>query len=309
MSIPQQIPLISADQVHTGLSLADAVRALATALRAGLDPGAAAERSSVPLAHGSFLLMPGEFEAYAGVKILTVSPDNPARNLPSIQGNYLLFDSSTLSPVAVIDGIALTLLRTPAVSALAIDLLAGADASTLLVFGTGPQSLFHVRAVSAVRRLTSVKIVGRSADATARLVATLRSEGYPVAEGTAADVADARIVVCCTSAREPLFDGALVRDDAVVVAMGSHSPDAREIDDALASRSVIYVEDVPTALREAGDVAIAIDNGCAQVANLRSLADLACNGAEARGVPAFFKSVGMGWQDLVIASALHARSL
>ncbi|WP_035875459.1 ornithine cyclodeaminase family protein [Cryobacterium sp. MLB-32] len=306
MTIPQDVVLMSAEQVYAGLSMTSAVLALSTALRAGLDPGVAAERSSVPLVRGSFLLMPGEFGQYAGVKILTVAPDNPAQNLPSIQGSYLLFDSTTLSPVAVIDGIALTLLRTPAVSALAVDLLAGVDASTLVVFGTGPQSLFHVRAMAAVRRLTSVTIVGRSAEATARLVATLRAEGYPAAAGVADDVATARIVVCCTSSREPLFDGALVRDDAVVVAMGSHSPGARETDDALALRSVIYVEDVPTSLREAGDVVIAIDNGCANIADLGSLTDLARNGAKPRSGPALFKSVGMGWQDLVIASALHS---
>jgi ornithine cyclodeaminase len=300
------ICLITGDEVHNGLSMADAVLALGTALRAGLDPHASPARGNIPLTRGSFLLMPGEFGDYTGVKILTVAPDNPAQQLPRIQGNYLLFESKTLSPVALIDGIALTLLRTPAVSALAVDLLAAADASTLLVFGTGPQTLFHVRAVAAVRPLTRVTIVGRSAARVDALVATLQAEGFAAAAGSAADVADAQIVVCCTSASEPLFDGALVRDDAVVVAMGSHDPTARETDDLLASRSRVYVEDVDTALREAGDVVIGIEHGCIDTAELVTLAELARDGAETRTGPALFKSVGMGWQDLVIASALHA---
>ncbi|TFD45393.1 ornithine cyclodeaminase family protein [Cryobacterium frigoriphilum] len=300
------VALITSEQVHEGLSMAEAVLALATALRAGLDPHAAPARGNIPLNRGSFLLMPGEFGDYAGVKILTVAPDNPAQNLPRIQGNYLLFDSHTLSPLALIDGIALTLLRTPAVSALGVDLLAAADASTLLVFGTGPQALFHVRAVAAVRPLTRVTIVGRSPERAAELVATLQAEGFTAAAGSAVDVADAQIVICCTSASEPLFDGALVRDDAVVVAMGSHDPAARETDDVLAARSRVYVEDVDTALREAGDVVIGIEHGGIDPLDLVTLSDLARNGAAPRSGPALFKSVGMGWQDLIIASALHA---
>ncbi|TDW30867.1 ornithine cyclodeaminase [Cryobacterium psychrophilum] len=284
----------------------NAVLALATALRAGLDPHATPARGNIPLDRGSFLIMPGEFGDYAGVKILTVAPDNPAVNLPRIQGNYLLFESKTLRPVALIDGIALTLLRTPAVSALAVDLLAATDASTLLVFGTGPQTLYHVRAVAAVRELTRVTIVGRSAERTEELVATLRAEGFTASAGSADDVADAQIVVCCTSASEPLFDGALVRDDAVVVAMGSHDPASRETDDTLAARSRVYVEDIDTALREGGDVVVGIEHGCIDPADLVTLSQLACNGADPRTGPALFKSVGMGWQDLIIASALHA---
>ena len=296
---------ITADQVHAGLSPRAAVDALAAALRAGLDPQAAPARSNVPLQQGSFLLMPAEFGDYAGVKILTVAPDNPAQNLPRIQGDYLLFDAATLSPVALIDGIALTLLRTPAVSALAVDLLAPVRADSLIVFGTGPQALHHVRAVAAVRPLKTITIVGRSPQRTTALVAALRADGFDARAGVAVDVADAQIVVCCTSAGEPLFPGALVRDDAVVVAMGSHDPAARETDDALMTRSAVYVEDVDTALREAGDVVIGIANGCLDRAELRTLADLVRQGPAPRSGPALFKGVGMGWQDLVVAGALH----
>lgn len=297
---------ITAEQVHAGLSPRAAVATLAAALRAGLDPQATPGRSSVPLHRGSFLLMPAEFGDYAGVKILTVAPGNPAQNLPRIQGDYLLFDAATLSPVALIDGIALTLLRTPAVSALAVDLLAHGQADSLIVFGTGPQALRHVRAVAAVRPLSTVTIVGRSPQRAAALVAALRIEGFDAGAGVPADVAHAQIVVCCTSANEPLFPGALVRDDAVVVAMGSHDPAARETDDALMTRSAVYVEDVATALREAGDVVIGIANGCLDPAALRTLAELARSGPERRSGPALFKGVGMGWQDLVVAGALHA---
>ncbi|MFF0990817.1 ornithine cyclodeaminase family protein [Kocuria nitroreducens] len=299
------ITVITADQVFDHLPMGTAITALEEALQSGLNPQDAPARSSVPLENGSFLLMPGEHGAYAGVKVLTVAPGNSARGLPKIQGNYLLFDADTLRPLALIDGVVLTAIRTPAISALAIDRLAPAEATSLLVFGTGPQALYHVRAVAAVRDLKSVTVVGRSEAKTDGLLGQLRAEGHVAHRGTAADVAEAQLITCCTSAREPLFDGSLVRDDAVVVAMGSHEPDAREVDDALLTRSTVYVEDVETALREAGDVIIGIEHGTITREDLHDLPSLIRNGPPTRSGPAFFKSVGMGWQDLITARVAY----
>lgn len=299
------IAVVTAGQVPEHLPMTRAVAALEQALRDGLDPAAALPRSSVPLEKGSFLLMPGEHGGYAGVKVLTVAPGNSRRGLPKIQGNFMLFDADTLRPLALIEGTALTAIRTPAVSALAVDHLAPAGSAALLVFGTGPQALHHVRAVAAVRSLTTVTVVGRTETSTDAFVDGLRAEGHDARRGTAADVAGADVITCCTSAREPLFDGSLVRDDAVVVAMGSHEPDAREVDDELVARSTVYVEDVATALREAGDVIIGIEHGAIAAEDLHELADLVRSGPRPRTGPAFFKSVGMGWQDLVTARVVY----
>lgn len=307
MSIIQapDLTVITAEQVTQHLGMKQAITALENAVRSGLEPDKSLPRSSVPLQQGSFLLMPGEYDGYAGVKVVTVAPANPGRGLPKIQGNYLLFDSDTLRPLVLIDGAALTAIRTPAISALAIDHLVPTRASTLVVFGTGPQALYHVRAVAAVRTLNQVMVVGRSDEKTEALVRQLQAEGYNARPGAAADVAGADIVACCTSARDPLFDGSTVRDDAVVVAMGSHEPDAREVDDVLLSRSTVYVEDVDTALREAGDVIIGIHNGALRPEDLHGLSALVRNGARHGTGPAFFKSVGMGWQDLITARVVY----
>lgn len=298
-----EIRSVGPDQVMAHLPLRAAVDALRQALVQGLAPSAQAARTSSPLAHGEFLLIPSEFEGYAGVKILTVAPGNPARGLPKIQGNYMLFDADSLQPLALIDGVALTSIRTPAVSALAIDALAAPEARDLLVFGTGPQALHHVRAAAAVRHLERVGVVGRSEEKARRLVERLREEGFPAEAAGAERVAEADVVACCTSARTPLFDGSAVRDDAVVVAMGSHEPDARETDDALAARATVYVEDRATALREAGDVAMAVEHGALGAEDLVDVGTML--GEERRPGPALVKTVGMGWQDLVTARALY----
>ncbi|WP_202864871.1 ornithine cyclodeaminase family protein [Rothia halotolerans] len=297
-----EIRSVGPDQVMAHLPLRAAVDALRQALQEGLDPARQAARTTSPLTNGEFLLMPSEFEGYAGVKILTVAPGNPARGLPKIQGSYMLFDAETLQPLALIDGIALTSIRTPAVSALAIDALAAPDAADLLVFGTGPQALHHVRAAAAVRHLGRVGVVGRSEEKARELAQRLLDEGFPAEAASAERVAEADVIACCTSAREPLFDGSRVRPEAVVVAMGSHEPGARETDDALAARASVYVEDRETALREAGDVVLAVEHGAIAADELLDVATML--NEPRRPGPALVKTVGMGWQDLVTARAL-----
>jgi len=105
----------------------------------------------------------------------------------------------------------------------------------------------------------------------------------------------------------PLFDGSLVKEDAVIVAIGSHEPDMRELDDALMSRSSIYVESLGSSQREAGDIVQALASGAiAGPDRLDTLADLV-RGRRPRpaGRPAVFKTTGMPWQDLAVAAAAY----
>lgn len=294
------------------LSWPQAVDALSTALRAGLDPAAALSRSSVPTTAGELLLMPAESADSVGFKLVSLAPGNPSLGKPRIQGLYVLFDAKTLSPQVLIDGSALTSLRTPAVSALAVRHLAAADAQRLTVFGSGPQSLDHVRAIAAIRPITSVRMVSRRSDAVKTACAALQEEGRQARPGTPQSVRDADIVVCATTSAVPLFDGDLLGDHACVVAIGSHQPGVRELDERVFGRARrVVVEDRRTALREAGDVMAAIETGTIGAGDLIDISDLV-EKATSGGVPAapsgisVFKSVGMGWQDLVIAEAASA---
>src|SRR5204863_2856301 len=121
-----------------------------------------------------------------GVKLVSIA----TRGEPRIKGVFVLFDGETLAPVALIDGIALTNVRTSAVSALAVRHLAP-DARRLVVFGTGPQARAHVEALRAVVPVEHVGVIGRDPD---RARAFARDVGGEVAAG----VADADVVVCAT---------------------------------------------------------------------------------------------------------------
>ena len=262
------------------LPMAAAIAALEEALRGGLDPSADTPR----VATRDFLLMPSVVGAYAGVKVVSVARGNAARGLPVIQGVFVLWDAETLTPVALMDGAALTALRTPALSAVALRALGPRDPARLVVFGRGPQAERHTEIAPA----ESVCVLGRESPNTE----------------VAAAVRSADVICCCTSARTPLFDGSLVRDEAVVVAIGSHEPDVRELDSTLMKRATVVVESRAAALREAGDV---IQAGLA-ADDLVELAKLVRGEAVLGPGPHVFKSVGMAWQDVVVAAAAYERS-
>jgi ornithine cyclodeaminase len=284
-----------------------AVEAIRDALRAGLDPALDVPRVPVELSTGQFLLMPSESTqspvptGSAGVKIATVAPANPAHGLPRIQAVYLLFDQETLTLQAILDGTALTTLRTPAVSVAAVLDQLPERPLRVVVAGAGPQGTAHADTLAAVRRIEQTAYLVRDP---ARAPVDALAVGAAAADEAlrAADV-----VVCATSARTPVFDSALLSDAVVVIAVGSHEPDARELDSALLARAAVVVEDRTTALREAGDVVMAIAEGALAAEDLVPLRDHVAGTASApTGRPLVFKGVGMSWQDLVVACAVAA---
>jgi ornithine cyclodeaminase/alanine dehydrogenase-like protein (mu-crystallin family) len=308
--------VLDADAVRAACGPVEAVDAIATALVSGLDPAADLPRHAVALRAGQFLLMPSQSSGsgtHVGIKVVTVAPDNPARNLPRVQASYLLFDADSLSLVAMLDGTALTTLRTPAVSVAAVRprLLATAGPLRLVVFGAGPQARGHVETLAAAlsphRTLrATTQLVRDPGRGTPIHGAEVVPVGSPQAEQAlrAADV-----IVCATSARAPLFEADLVSDTAVVIAVGSHEPDAREVPGALCARATVVVEDIATARREAGDVCLAVDEGDLRTSALVPMRDVVTGyHRPALSRPLLFKSVGMAWQDLVVAELVLSRT-
>lgn len=310
MSTPQYI---DAATIAAALPPAAAVEAITATLRSGFDPAADIPRTSAQLGSGHLLLMPTEAGPVAGIKLAAVAPGNPEIGLPRIQASYLLYDARTLALLAMLDGTALTSLRTPAVSVAAVFpiLRRFAEPPDLVVFGAGPQAVGHVDALAEASPagIGSTTFVLRRPGRAGRAV---RARGDIVPAGTAEAtdaMAGAGVIVCATSARTPLFPDTAVTPGAVVIAVGSHEPDARELDTALMARSSVIVEDRATALREAGDVILAQHDGVLNADDLIPMKEVV-NGVvdPPRDRPVVFKSVGMSWQDLSIAHAVFTRS-
>ena len=313
---------ISAAEIIQNFTFLGAVTAIEEALKGGLDPAADLQRSILPIEKGELLLMPATSAEGSGIKILTIAPNNPALNQPRIQGVYILFDRENLSISSLLDGAALTTYRTPAISFAAIRqaLELSQEDLSVVVFGSGPQAISHIQTLAAVLppeiKVSRVTFVARNLEKAKKRIPHLAELGLTtecavqILGADSVEVQEqlqrADLVIAATTARSPLFDSSLLKDSVIVVAVGSHEPDVREVDSKLLSRAQIVVETRASALREAGDVIMAIGEGSITEKSLNDLADVVCGRVTLnRDKPIFFKSSGMSWEDLVIARAIE----
>lgn len=301
---------VDAATIAASLPPEAAVEALLAGLRGDVDPAADVPRSHVPVEQGDLLLMPAQSAGSVGVKLATVAPGNPARGLPRISAAYVLFEAATLRLTNLLDGVALTNLRTPAVSVAAVkpwlDRLDGP--LRVVAFGGGPQGLGHLQTVAAVHEIAESAVVVRQPDRVGLPESLSRTRVLPVDDPSVSGLlGEAHLVVCATTARTPLFDSRLLGDRAIVVAVGSHEAEAREVDAAFCSRACVVVEDRQTALRECGDVVQAIAEGALGPDDLLPMREVARGSRAPADEPVFFKGSGMSWQDLVVAEAVLAR--
>ena len=291
---PSTLPMLGGAAIRALVAWADAVAALAEVfgayrpqpLRTGLAAGGA-----------DVLVMPAALGGVAGVKLVAVQPANAARREPVIQGIYVLIDGERGRPVALLDGAALTLLRTPAASVLATRHLARRDARTLAVFGAGPQGLAHLAAFRACRPELEPVVVARRPVPGERLV--------PAAAGSAADV-----ICTCTSSPEPVVVTDAVRAGAHLNAVGVYRPERRELDGALVRRATVVVDDRVAAAEEAGELIQAVRDGWSWDRVAGDLADVVAGRVARRDdrEVTVFKSVGLAVEDLAVARLAAQRA-
>lgn len=264
----------------------------------------------------ALLVMPSwQDDRDIGIKLVTVTPANQERGLPSIQGVVVYFDANTGAPLAVLDAATVTRKRTAAASALASRLLSRADSSTLLLLGTGALAPELIRAHAAVRPIEQVCVWGRSLAKAQRIQAMFASAAYEVeAVATYAQVAPtADIISTATMADDPLLNEVHLKDGQHLDLVGSYLPSMREADDTVIAKTKIYVDNQPGAEKESGDILQPLNNGVITKEDIRgTLAELCQKEAPARQYEqeiTLFKSVGFALEDLVAARFYYQRYL
>lgn len=303
------LSVIHAKELAKLLPMGVAIDALEEAFGAETLPEAP-QRSHLDVGTGDLLLMPAWGDHGVGVKLATVNPSNPAAGVPLINGLYVLFSRPTLEPIAAIDAAALTAIRTAAVSGLATRHLARGDAKVLAIFGAGAQAHSHLEAMLAVRDIEDVICVSRTRWRVEELATRARTYGVRADVGVPDDVVRADVVCACTTSEQPVFDGSRLADGAHVNAVGAYKPAARELDDHAIARARIVVELRAAALAEAGDLVIPLRRGVIdEDAIVAELADVVRGALVRRGSDdiTIFKSVGVAFEDLVVAQAALER--
>jgi len=263
----------------------------------------------------TLLLMPAWDDGqFVGLKIVTISPNNSAYDLPSIQGSYTLFDLPTGQSILEMDAKVLTNLRTAATSALASQYLSRADSRHLLIIGTGSLAPFLIAAHASKRPIEKVSIWGRDIKKAERVLAAV--EGNSLSLEVVTDLNEAiqkaDIISAATMSVNPLIHGRFLQAGQHLDLVGSYKSDMREADDEAIRRSTLFVDTLQGAPKESGDLAIPIKTGICTIEDIQADLFALCSGQHSgrnnTEEITYFKSVGHALEDLAAAKLAYERS-
>jgi len=288
-----------------GLACGEAHQPLRTVIR---PPGGGGLMALMP----SFLA--GEDPAY-GLKAICIFPGNPALGKDAHQGAVLVSSARTGELLALLNGSALTEVRTAAVSAVATSLLARPDADSLAIVGTGVQARAHALAISATRPLAGIRLAGRRPGGAAQLADDLRERlAVPVlaCDDAAEAVAGASIVVTATSSAGPVLRRGWLAEGTHINAVGACLPAAREIDTATMADAALFVDSRESAAAESGDFLLAHAEGAIDAGHIRAEIGEVLTGAapgrrDAHEIT-LFESLGLAVEDLAAAAHLYRKA-
>jgi alanine dehydrogenase len=308
--------ILSREDVRQALPMRQAIEAMKGAF-AQLSTGQAdvplRVALDVPRHNGVTLFMPAYLSAddQMAVKIVSVFNDNPAKGLPLIHALVVVVDATTGSPAAVMDGTALTALRTGAASGAATDLLARQDTHTAVVFGAGAQGRTQLEAVCAVRPIREAwvyDVIPQQAAAYADEMSQRLSLPVSVAETPAQAVRQADVICTATTASSPVFDDGDVRPGTHINAVGAYTPQMQEVPPETVLRAKVVIDHREASLAEAGDLLIPLRRGLITEAHIYAeLGEIAAGHKPGRASPdeiTLFKSVGVAVQDVAAAGAV-----
>lgn len=262
--------------------------------------------------NGTLLLMPAWQEnKFAGVKLVTIFPNNPTAGIPSIQGMYILFDQVSGIPLVTMDAKMLTNLRTAATSGLASGYLSRIESKCMLMLGAGSLAPWLIRAHCHARPIEKVWIWSRNYQNADSLAKVLRTEGYntsPV-EAIHDKIQEADIVSAATYSTIPLIQGAVLRPGQHLDLVGAFMPQMRETDTTAILRGSVFVDNYESALEEAGDLVIPISENLFDKSAIKSSLFELCKGIKqgrsSEDEITVFKSVGHAMEDLVAAGLAY----
>ena len=208
-----------------------------------------------------FAAMPAYLQAgpAMGAKLVTVFHQNGHRGLPTHQAAIVLLDAENGTLLAVMDGRYITEARTAAVTAVAVRVLARKGARTLAIVGSGVQAGSHLQALSLVWKFDEIRCWSPTRANLEKFVFA-HPEVQPAASAEAA-VRGADVVVLVTATPTPVVWSDWVAPGALVTSVGACRPYQREMDPRLVARGRLIADSRAAALKEAGDVVMAMAEG------------------------------------------------
>ena len=245
------IPYIGRDAIEAAVdypALIDAMERAMTDFSTGAVIQPVRMRVSDPKAGGDVWLMPAVADVFA-IKIVGNYPGNHALGMESHNAVVIVLDRATGMPRAILDGNAITTMRTAAVSAAAARRLATPDARVLTIMGSGVQARSHFAALRLVRDFADVRVWSRDPIKARVFADEIGARALPPEEA----IRGADVIATTTSAREPILQGDWLKRGAHISAVGWNGLDGRELDDAV-MRNLVLVESREAAATESGNI-------------------------------------------------------
>ena len=309
--------VLDAAAVRQALPMDAAIKAMRRAF-ASLSAGRAIMpmRSQISIRQhdGVSLVMPAFVDDAEGqslaVKVVSLFDRNAGRGLPRIQSAVLVLSPDTGQPLALLEGAALTAIRTGAASGLATDLLARPDARTAAILGAGVQARTQLQAMCVVRAIETVWVYDPNPAAVEAFIRDMAGQGQAPPDIRPAStpreaVAEADVICAATTSRTPVFADADLKAGVHINAVGSYQPDVREVTTETVVRARVFVDSREAALQEAGDLIQPIRQGAINPDHIRAeLGELVLGRARGRCCATdvtLFKAVGVAVQDAAAA--------
>jgi alanine dehydrogenase len=250
-------------------------------------------------------------------KVVTVYKDNPSKyNIPTTIGKVLLQDINTGDVICIMDGGYLTAVRTGAASGVATKYLSRKDDKQVAgIFGAGVQAKMQLWAVASARKLSKAIVYDVSDEAMNSYIKEMggKLNLEIVKAKTPEEVLSADIVCTASSSAVPLFDGNLVKEGTHINGIGSHTPNARELDTEIIKRSLFVGDSREACFSEAGDIMIPLSEGAITenhfYAELGEIITGKKNGRTDNKMITLFKSNGLAIQDAATAKLVYEKAV
>ncbi len=243
--------LLNREDVTALLSLPDCIEAVEQVFRQHalgelpIDPGVLGAHVTGGGFHIKTAALAGS-PGYFAAKVNANFPGNPGSfGLPTIQGVIALFDAVCGRPLALLDSIEITILRTAAATAVAARYLARADTTTVTICGCGMQGRIHLRAlmhVLPIKHVFALDVDPARARQFAQELAPELGVSITASDELAAAVAASEVCVTCTPARQPIFPAALLHPGLFIAAVGADSPEKQELEPAVLQHCLVVVD-------------------------------------------------------------------
>jgi alanine dehydrogenase len=267
---------------------------------------------------GVLITMPAYVEGLnaAGVKVVTVHPNNPAKyKLPSVIARIILNDPEKGEPLAIMDGTYITMLRTGAAGAVGIGHLSRTDSKKAAIIGLGVQGRAQLMGLLQVRKIESVNVYDSIPEAVDAYVTEMAKETeveIKACDSVELAVKNADIVITCTPSRVPILKGEMLSKGMHISAIGTDTKDKNELDPSVLQKvrqkGKIVVDNVNQALI-VGDFAKPIETGAIRKEDIYcELGEILTGkkqGRMSQDEITLFKATGLAMEDIVTAYKVY----